>query len=76
MLFRDGVGDGQIQYVIDHEIEAITRCFKTAGMSENLKFTYIVVSKRINTRLFKDVGKPSNPPSGTVVDDVVTLPER
>jgi len=21
-------------------------------------------------------GKPSNPPSGTVVDDVVTLPER
>merc|ERR1712228_874955 len=31
---------------------------------------------RINTRFFKMGGKPSNPPSGTIVDDVVTLPER
>ena len=38
---------------------------------------YIIVSKRINTRLFRiNGGKPTNPPSGTVVDDEVTLPER
>merc|ERR1712018_824022 len=55
MGYRDGVGDGQIPYIVDHEIAA---------------------SKRINSRFFKMNGQPSNPPSGTVVDDVVTLPER
>merc|ERR1719370_1450378 len=50
ILYRDGVGDGQINYII--------------------------VSKRINTRFFRMNGKPSNPPSGTVVDSNVTLPER
>ena len=72
---RDGVGDGQIPYVMEHEVAAIEDCFKKTGM-ETVKFTYIIVSKRINTRLFRTNGKPSNPPSGTVVDDVVTLPER
>jgi len=75
IMYRDGVGDGQINYVVEHEVAAITNCFKEAGM-ENVKFTYIIVSKRIQTRLFRMNGKPSNPPSGTVVDDVVTLPER
>ena len=74
---RDGVGDGQIPYVVEHEIAAIQNCFKAAGLDETkLLFTYIIVSKRINTRFFKMGGKPSNPPSGTIVDDVVTLPER
>ena len=72
---RDGVGDGQIQYVLEHEVGAIEACFRDAGM-EAVKFTYVIVSKRINTRFFRMNGKPSNPPSGTVVDDVVTLPER
>ena len=93
-FIRDGVGDGQIPYVIEHEIKAIKvrkflvqytsvhflflqECFKKAGLGESeLKFTYVVVSKRINTRFFKAGSQPSNPPSGTVVDDVVTLPER
>ena len=43
---------------------------------EGVKFTYVIVSKRINTRFFRNGGKASNPPSGTIVDDVVTLPER
>ena len=73
---RDGVGDGQIPYVVEHEIAAIEDCFKKTGM-EGVKFTYIIVSKRINTRLFRiNGGKPTNPPSGTVADDEVTLPER
>jgi aubergine-like protein len=37
------------------------------------KMAFVIVTKRINTRLFCD-GK--NPPPGTVVDDVITLPER
>ena len=41
------------------------------------KFTFIVVSKRINTRIFAKFGnRVDNPSPGTVVDDVVTLPER
>ena len=76
-MFRDGVGDGQIPYVMEHEITAIQNCFRAAGLTDDqLLFTYIIVSKRINTRFFKMGGKPSNPPSGTIVDDVVTLPER
>lgn len=77
ILYRDGVGDGQINYVVDHEIKAIEKCFADAGLDkEQLKFTYIIVSKRINTRFFRMNGNPSNPPSGTVVDTEVTLPER
>jgi len=75
IMYRDGVGDGQIPYVMEHEVTAIEQCFKENGL-EGVKFTYIIVCKRINTRFFRMNGKPSNPPSGTVVDDVVTLPER
>jgi len=41
------------------------------------QFTYVIVTKRINTRFFRVQGSNqiNNPPSGTVVDDVVTLPE-
>ena len=42
MNFRDGVGDGQIPYVVEHEVAAITNCFQEAGM-ENVKFTFIIV---------------------------------
>jgi len=77
IMYRDGVGDGQINYVIDHEIAAIMSCLANAGLPEDqVKFTYVIVSKRINTRFFRMNGPPTNPPSGTVVDDVVTLPER
>ena len=53
-FFRDGVGDGQINYVLEHEIKAIEKCFQAAGINQSeLKFTYIIVSKRINTRFFR-----------------------
>ena len=45
------MGDGQIPYIVGHEIAAIKRSFEKAGLSgDELKFTYIIVSKRINTR--------------------------
>ena len=54
ILIRDGVGDGQINYVLEHEIKAIEKCFQAAGINQaDLKFTYIIVSKRINTRFFR-----------------------
>ena len=58
VFYRDDVRDGQIPYVVEHEVAAITNCFKEAGMEE-VKFTFIIVSKRINTRLFRMNGKPT-----------------
>ena len=49
-MFRDGVGEGQIEYVRDQEIVAIKKCFKDNDLEGQVKFTYIIVSKRINTR--------------------------
>merc|ERR1712098_90818 len=69
IIYRDGVGDGQIQYVIDHEITAILSCLAKAGLPEDqVKFTYI--NKKINTRIMQMEGRNAvNPQSGTVVDD-------
>lgn len=39
----------------------------------DLRMAFVVVSKRITTRIFT---KDGNPPPGTVVDDVITYPER
>jgi len=40
------------------------------------KFTFVVVTKKINTR-YLAVGKVvTNPNPGTVLDNTVTLPER
>jgi aubergine-like protein len=39
--------------------------------------SFVVVSKRINTRFFAgSKERPENPPCGTVVDNTVTLSER
>merc|ERR1712133_325049 len=48
IMYRDGVGDGQIPYVKETEVEQIKSCFKAVGM-DDFKFVYIIVSKRIMT---------------------------
>ncbi|XP_052862181.1 protein aubergine-like [Anopheles cruzii] len=77
IIYRDGVGDGQLNHVVEHEVQTIKKRLTEAyaGNKEEIKpqMAVLVVSKRINTRLF--LGK-SNPRPGTVVDDVITLPER
>ena len=70
------MGDGQIQYVLEHEIKAIQSCMAKAGLPDDqVKLTYIIVNKKINTK-FISGPSPGNPLCGTVIDDVVTLPER
>lgn len=76
VLYRDGVGDGQLEYVFHTELAEIKSRLE-AMYSENnaaLKFVFIIVSKKVNTRIFGRDEK--NPPSGTVVDSRITLPER
>lgn len=76
LFYRGGVGDGQIEYVYEHEVkrikEELAEVYEAAGMLKP-GLAYIIVNKRLNTRIFHGT---SNPKSGTVVDDVITLPER
>lgn len=75
-IFRDGVGEGQTAFVYSTELAQIRQHLEElyAKMNMPLKFVFIIVSKKINTRIF---GRDErNPPPGTVVDDVITLPER
>lgn len=74
-VYRDGVGEGQLGYVYDHEVNAVKEKLQVAckGQQVPSRLTFFVVNKRINTRLFL---QKKNPLPGTIVDDVITLPER
>lgn len=77
IIYRDGVGDGQLHFVYEHEVKALVKkledIYLSAGKGGLCKVLFCVVSKRINTRIFKN---QNNPPPGTIVDDIITLPER
>uniref|UniRef100_A0A1A9WLY5 Piwi domain-containing protein n=1 Tax=Glossina brevipalpis TaxID=37001 RepID=A0A1A9WLY5_9MUSC len=77
LFFRDGVGDGQLYQVFNTEVNCLKKkldeMYVSAGFSTGCLMAFIIVSKRINTRYFVN---RQNPVPGTVVDDVITLPER
>ncbi|KAL9925541.1 protein aubergine-like [Glossina fuscipes fuscipes] len=77
VFYRDGVGDGQLHQVFNTEVHHLKKkldeIYVSAGIATGCSMVFIIVSKRINTRYF--VNK-QNPVPGTVVDDVITLPER
>lgn len=77
IVFRDGVGDGQLEMVKGYEIKQMWDCMKAAGFKKKPAFSFIVVKKRVNARFFAQGGREglSNPPPGTIVDDVVTKKE-
>ncbi|XP_057620740.1 piwi-like protein 3 [Chionomys nivalis] len=71
VVYRDGVGDGQLQALLEKEVRQFQKFF-----TSSIKLTFIVVKKRINTRFFVENGdEVTNPPSGTVVDQIVTRKE-
>lgn len=81
-FYRDGVGDGQIEQVHQIEMQEIKQQLKQLRTKYNnpdaLKLTFVIVNKRINTRIFLRGGRGGfeNPKSGTIVDNTITLPER
>ncbi|KAF7997591.1 hypothetical protein HCN44_006162 [Aphidius gifuensis] len=79
VIYRDGVGEGQVPYVFEHEVQNIrsrVANFYQKGPTE-IQMAYVVVTKRLNTRLFADNrGQIGNPPPGTIVDDVITCPTK
>merc|ERR1711951_248183 len=79
VIFRDGVSDGQMEMVEKHEAEQFISAFSAvSGTSSqpafNPGFAFVIVQKRINTRLFNVApnGSFDNPPAGTVLDHTVT----
>uniref|UniRef100_A0AAR2L0G1 Piwi domain-containing protein n=1 Tax=Pygocentrus nattereri TaxID=42514 RepID=A0AAR2L0G1_PYGNA len=76
IVYRDGVGDGMLQSVVNYEVPQIMQSIKTMGEDYAPKLTVVVVKKRIASRFFARIdGKLSNPPPGTVIDTEVTRPE-
>ncbi|CAF90293.1 unnamed protein product [Tetraodon nigroviridis] len=76
IVYRDGVGDGQLQSVATFEVAQILESIKSLGQDYRPKLSVVVVKKRIATRFFARIGgKTVNPPPGTVIDTEVTRPE-
>lgn len=76
IVYRDGVGDGMLQSVVDYEVPQIMQSIKTMGQDYEPKLSVVVVKKRISSRFFARIdGKIANPPPGTVIDTEVTRPE-
>ncbi|XP_060067150.1 piwi-like protein 1 [Ylistrum balloti] len=76
IVFRDGVSDGQLQFVSGHEVEQLKGCFSQFGEDYQPRLGVVIVQKRINSRIFlKGNHEMENPPSGTVVDHTITRRE-
>jgi len=78
VFYRDGVSSGSLKHLVEYEVKDIVEKleaeYKRAGAPAPPMLAYIVVTKATNTRFFTT--SHQNPPPGTVVDDVITLPER
>lgn len=74
IFYRDGVGEGQIPFVLEIEVNQIKDKLNALyGDESKYRFAFIIVTKRINSRFFYGT---QNAPPGTIVDDVVTNPAR
>ena len=54
VVFRDGVGDGAMKHVASYEVSQFEKAFSKFGDNGSYrpKFAFVVVQKRINTRIF------------------------
>ncbi|KAH8261817.1 hypothetical protein KR038_009051, partial [Drosophila bunnanda] len=77
LFYRDGVSSGSLKQLFEYEVKDIVEKLDAEYKRANAghpSLAYVVVTKSMNVRFFQN-GR-QNPPPGTVVDDVVTLPER
>uniref|UniRef100_A0A8C5LYC6 Piwi-like protein 1 n=1 Tax=Leptobrachium leishanense TaxID=445787 RepID=A0A8C5LYC6_9ANUR len=76
LIYRDGVGDGQLKTIVNYEIKQFTDCIRSVEPNYNPKLVVVVVKKRINARFFGcGSGRLYNPLPGTIIDTEVTRPE-
>lgn len=76
VIYRDGVSDGQIKQVYENEVQKLEKALEKLYYGPNFKLIFIIVTKRINVRLFDSNSRFGNPQTGTIVDDVITNPLR
>ncbi|XP_035744235.1 piwi-like protein Ago3 [Vespa mandarinia] len=75
IVYRDGVGDGQIDTIAKYEVKQLLATFTHIDPDYKPQLSVIVVQKRINTRLFcENQGNLINPASGTIIDFSITRP--
>ncbi|KAI4568727.1 hypothetical protein MJG53_014345 [Ovis ammon polii x Ovis aries] len=79
IVYRDGVGDGQLKTLVNYEVPQFLDCLKSVATFITIlspRLTVIVVKKRVNARFFaQSGGRLQNPLPGTVIDVEVTRPE-
>lgn len=79
IIYRDGVSDGQLSLVKEHEIPQIEKAFAMIDSNYKPLMAVIIVKKRGNARFFAMPNPNSrqliNPPCGSVIDTVITRPE-
>jgi aubergine-like protein len=51
VVFRDGVGNGQMSMVRDYEVTQLQECFQEFSADYQPKLSVVIVQKRVNTRL-------------------------
>ncbi|KAG2383084.1 hypothetical protein C9374_004421 [Naegleria lovaniensis] len=76
IFYRDGVGEGQVETVLNTEVHSCQKVIKE--LNSDTQLTFLTVMKRINTRFFSSKDSSgqdvTNPKAGTVVDTGVTGP--
>lgn len=73
IVYRDGVGEGQIRDLYIREVNSITKSLEQRFPQSRIDVTVILVTKRISERFFLNDGRyVSNPKSGLIVDSGVT----
>ncbi|XP_072467417.1 piwi-like protein 4 [Notamacropus eugenii] len=76
IVYRDGVGDGQLQTIVDYEVPQLLSSLRDSSSSYSPKMSVIVVRKSCMSRFFTEMNSTvENPPLGTVVDSEATRPE-
>lgn len=53
IIYRDGVGDGQLDTVKNFEVKQLESAFSSIAPDYKPRLTVIIVQKRINTRIFR-----------------------
>ncbi|XP_060818743.1 protein argonaute-2-like isoform X1 [Bombus pascuorum] len=81
IVYRDGVSDGQLLFVMHYELEAIKRAINRLNRNQerDIAITFFVVQKRHHIRLFPTDKRNSddrnfNVQAGTIVDTEITHP--
>ncbi|KYN12440.1 Piwi-like protein 1 [Trachymyrmex cornetzi] len=73
IIYRDGVGDGDLDYVENYEVKQLLATFNRIAPNYKPQLSVIIVQKRINTRIFiKGRDGLNNPEPGTIVDSCIT----